>query len=325
MNKYTVKKYQKEDFTIWNDFLKKAKNATFLYHRDFMEYHSDRFEDFSLMIYQAEKLVAILPANVVGTTVFSHQGLTYGGLVLLPSSKLYNTITIVQSVLKYLEQQGILSLYLKKIPAIYCDYSSEEMDYLMFVCQAKVAMKHNVSVIDLKRTILISKSRKECIRRGKKLHLTIKEEANFESFWNQLLIPNLRDKYNATPVHSLAEITNLQKKFPDNIRHFNVYNNSELVCGTTLFLTDRVVKPQYIAGNENNNTLGSIDFLYDFLIKEVAKEKNFFDLGPSHENKGLNIVQNINFWKESFGAHSVIQDFYELETKNHSLLESILI
>ncbi|MEP7093237.1 MAG: GNAT family N-acetyltransferase, partial [Flavobacterium sp.] len=173
MDKYTIKKYEKTDSKIWNDFIDQAKNATFLFHRDFMEYHQDRFEDFSLLVYENEKLVAVLPANIVDSTVYSHQGLTYGGLVLLPTSKLYNTITIFQSILKYLSKEDVTIFYLKQIPSIYCEYSSSELDYLMYVCKSKIAMKHNISVIDFGRKILISKSRKECIRRGHKLGLFI--------------------------------------------------------------------------------------------------------------------------------------------------------
>ncbi|OUL63524.1 GNAT family N-acetyltransferase [Flavobacterium sp. AJR] len=325
MKNYTVKLYQETDYEKWNDFIGQAKNATFLFHRDFMEYHKDRFEDFSLLVFENEKLVSVLPANKVGNVVYSHQGLTYGGLVLMPVSKLYDTIFVFKAILEYLNKNDIGKLFFKDIPSIYCDYSSDEINYLMYVCNGKIIMKHNVSVISLKYNILITKSRKECIRRGQKLDLYIKEEDNLDTFWNQLLIPNLKEKYNSEPVHTLGEIMFLKSKFPDNIRHFNVYNNGELVCGTTLFITKNVVKPQYISGSSKNNILGSIDFLYDFLITEIAKNKDFFDFGPSHENNGFQIVKSINFWKESFGAHSLVQDFYEIQTSNYKLLDTVLI
>lgn len=325
MKNYTVKQYQESDYDSWNTFVSQAKNATFLFHRDFMEYHKNRFEDFSLMVYEDTKIVAILPANRVGETIYSHQGLTYGGLVLLVNSKLYDTIFVFQAVLKHLNDTGISKLYLKQIPSIYCDYPSDEINYLMYICHGKLKMKHNISVVDLHKKSQISKSRKECVRRGQKFGFIIKEETNLESFWNTILIPNLREKYNSKPVHTLNEILQLQKLFPKNIRHFNVYQEEELVCGTTLFITDNVVKPQYISGSEKNNAVGSIDFLYDYLINEIAKGKAFFDFGPSHEENGLKIVKNINFWKESFGAHSLVQDFYEVETANYKLLENVLI
>ncbi|MGQ7946786.1 GNAT family N-acetyltransferase [Flavobacterium sp. WC2509] len=325
MKNYSVKKYQETDYANWNAFISQAKNATFLFHRDFMDYHKDRFEDYSLMVFEGVKLVAVLPANRVGDCVYSHQGLTYGGLVLLPKSKLYNTIFVFKAILEYLNENQIYKLVLKQIPSIYCEYLSDEINYLMYVCKGKIIMKHNLSVISLNNDFVFSKSRKQCINRGKIQNLIIKEESNFEIFWNKLLIPNLKDKYGSKPVHSLKEIMSLKSKFPENIRHFNVYSNERLVAGTTLFMTKNVAKPQYIAGSEENNFLGCIDFLYDFLIKEVARGKFFFDLGPSHENKGLEIVENINFWKESFGANSLVQDFYEVETSNHYLLDTVLI
>jgi len=325
LKNYTIKPYETKDYCNWNAFISKAKNATFLFHRDFMEYHQDRFQDYSLIVMQGETMVCVLPANLVGDTIYSHQGLTYGGLVLLPDAKLYEVIYIFKALLTYLNNHAIAKFNLKKIPSIYCDTFSDEIDYLIHICKGITLMKHNVSVIKLDADFKISKSRRECINRGKKRNLSVKEESNLETFWNELLIPNLMIKYGSQPVHTLDEIMFLKSRFPNNIKHFNVYDADKLVCGTTVFITKRVVKPQYISGSENNNILGSIDFLYHYLITEVAKDKVFFDLGPSHENNGLSIMKNINFWKESFGALSLIQEFYEVETANHFLLSTVLI
>ena len=59
MKNYTIKKYNSEYFTIWNAFVSSSSNATFLFHRDFMEYHSDRFEDYSLLVFEDEKLISV--------------------------------------------------------------------------------------------------------------------------------------------------------------------------------------------------------------------------------------------------------------------------
>jgi len=42
-----------------------------------MEYHKDRFNDYSLLVYKDQKLFGLLPANITNDTVVSHQGLTY--------------------------------------------------------------------------------------------------------------------------------------------------------------------------------------------------------------------------------------------------------
>ena len=325
MKNYTVKLYEKNDFQVWNAFIGSAKNATFLFHRDFMEYHSDRFQDYSMMVFEEGKLVSVIPANKVENTVFSHQGLTYGGFFFGEKIKLGEVITITKSVLAFLHQNEISTLQLKLIPSIYKHFFSEEIEYCLFLTEARLIRRDCLSVIDLEKPFLITKTRKESIRRGEKNNLVIKEELNFELFWNEILIPNLSKKHNAKPVHSLEEIINLQKKFPENIRHFNVYFNGEIMAGTTVFVTDNVAHPQYISGNEKKNELGSIDYLYNHLIKKVFPEKCFFDFGPSHEENGKKINQGILFWKESFGAKTTVQDYYVLETKNFVLLNDILI
>ncbi|MFT7252078.1 MAG: hypothetical protein ACI9FW_001834, partial [Flavobacterium sp.] len=39
MKEITIKQYTPDYYPLWNEFVAKAKNATFLFHRDFMEYH----------------------------------------------------------------------------------------------------------------------------------------------------------------------------------------------------------------------------------------------------------------------------------------------
>ena len=51
---YKVFKYTAENKIEWDHFIATAKNATFLFQRDFMDYHQDRFEDFSLNMVQRE-------------------------------------------------------------------------------------------------------------------------------------------------------------------------------------------------------------------------------------------------------------------------------
>ena len=113
---YTIISYTDEKKAAWDTFCIQAKNATFLFRRDFMEYHKERFEDGSVLIYKSDKLVAILPANQSGDTIYSHQGLTYGGLVLAPKAKLVDVIEIFKALLQYLEAKGCKKLIVKISP-----------------------------------------------------------------------------------------------------------------------------------------------------------------------------------------------------------------
>jgi len=290
-----------------------------------MEYHQDRFEDFSLMVFKNEKLIAILPANKSGDTVYSHQGLTYGGLVLSNSVKFDVVLNAFKEVLNFLYAHEIETLILKQIPSIYCILPSDEVQYLMFILKAKLIRRDTLSVIDLHEKLKISGNRMEGIKRAKNLRLTIKEEQTFDDFWNEILIPNIHERHGVKPVHSLEEITWLKKRFPDNIRQFNVYNEDKIVAGTTIFETKNVAHSQYISGNNDKNQLGSLDVLHIHLINHVFKGKKFFDFGISNENQGKQINKGLQFWKEGFGARTIMQDFYEVKTENYQKLDTVFI
>ncbi|HEY6144132.1 MAG TPA: GNAT family N-acetyltransferase [Flavobacterium sp.] len=325
MKSYTIKRYEPKDYDSWNAFIGQAKNATFLFHRDFMEYHKDRFQDYSLIVLDGEKWVAVLSANIVANEVFSHQGLTYGGLVYNEKLKLASVIAIFKSVLSFLNENNIQKLQLKLIPSIYHQKPAEELNYALFLTEAQLIRRDAMSVIDLAKKMVIASGRKEGILKGKRNNLQIKEVDDFELFWNAILIPNLAQKYQAKPVHSLEEITQLKSLFPEKIRQFNVYENDVIVAGTTIFESATVAHSQYISGKDDKNGLGGLDLLYHYLITDIFKNKRFFDFGTSNENQGRQLNNGLSFWKESFGASTIVHDFYEVETSNYSLLESVLI
>lgn len=324
MKEYTIEPYQPRFKSVWNDFVATSKNATFLFHRDFMEYHEDRFDDFSLMVFKKEKLVALLPANKVGGTVHSHQGLTYGGLLLPKNSRFENVLYSFKVLLKYLDERHIATLYLKEIPSIYHQMPSGEIRYLSFILKAELIRRDALSVIDNRNKLKFSNSRLEGIKRAQKHHLKIIQDDDFRVFWHTILTPNLNNKHNADPVHSLEEILYLKERFPNNIKQFNAYHDGKVVAGATIFETPHVAHCQYISGNENKNMLGSLDALHDYLITTVYAKKPYFDFGTSNENDGLNINAGLQFWKEGFGARTITQDFYKIGTKNHTALKSVL-
>jgi hypothetical protein len=322
---YSVQKYQESDYAKWNAFIGQAKNATFLFHRDFMEYHKDRFEDFSVLIYENEKLVAVLPANKVENEVFSHQGLTYGGLVYNEKLKLASVIATFKSVLFFLNENKIGKLQVKLIPSIYHQKPAEELNYALFFAKANLKRRDTLAVINLANPCSLSKGRKAEIKKGKTNKLEIKEVEDFQEFWNKLLIPNLANKHQVKPVHSLQEITKLKALFPKNIRQFNVYENGLIIAGTTVFESENVVHSQYISGKIDKNDLGGLDVLHYYLLTDVFKNKRFFDFGTSNENQGKQLNNGLSYWKESFGASTIVHDFYEVETVNFNLLENIII
>lgn len=325
MKNLSVKIYQESDYKQWNAFVGQAKNATFLFHRDFMEYHKNRFEDYSLLIFESEKLVAVLPANKDKNSVFSHQGLTYGGLVYTEKTKLNDVIVVFQALLLFLKENKIEKLYLKTLPSIYAKKPAEEILYALFLTEAQLIRRDTLAVLALSQENEVAKIRKRGLEKGIRNALIIKEETVFEAFWNEILIPNLEARHQAKPVHSLAEIIKLKALFPTNIRQFNVYHKNKIVAGTTVFETDTVAHCQYISKYEKEENLGSLDFLYHFLIQDVFSNKRFFDFGISNEEQSKKLNSGLSYWKESFGASTIVHDFYEVETEKYTLLDAVLI
>ena len=324
MKSYELRFYRPEDYKDWNAFVQKAKNATFLFHRDYMDYHKDRFDDCSLVITENNKWVAVFPANRVEDEFRSHYGLTYGGLVLSRNTQLTHVVTILKHVFDFLKENNFKTLKVKTLPSMYAAIPSEELHYVFTALGAKLFRRDSLSVINLREQFKLTTSRKQSADRGIKHQLVIQEETVFDRFWNELHIPNLERKYGVRPIHSLEEITYLHSKFPENIRQFNVYHEGKIVAGTTLYVTDRVVHCQYIASNEDKNKLGSLDFLFRYLIQDVFKEKQYFDLGASNDYQGRSVVYGMQFWKQSFDAHTFIQDFYELSLDDVQHIDSIL-
>ena len=320
-----IRRYDPTLKPVWDNFLENCKNATFLFKRDFMDYHKNRFEDFSIMIYNGNKLIALVPGNIDLNNVYSHQGLTYGGILIQSDSKFTEYLEIFSEVLRFLKKKSINSLCVKQIPTIYNFNFNDELDYLSFVTDSKNYRKDIISVINLQSDFKIAKDRINGYKRGLKNLLEFREAHDFDDFWNELLIPNLEKKYSVNPVHSLDEIGLLKSRFKSNIRQFNVYKENKIVAGTTVFQTKNVVHVQYTASNSKKNILGSLDFLFYKLITDVYSKHKYFDFGTSNESDGKKINQGLMYWKEGFGARSLTQNFYKFDISSIGKIKSLFL
>ena len=321
MSNYRVEKYTRENRLAWDTFISEAKNATFLFARDFMEYHSDRFTDYSLLVYKDDLLYAVMPANIVGDKLYSHKGLTYGSLVLSKSAKLLYTFEAFKALLAFLNAKAISTLELRNIPTFYNTMPSDELSYFLFKANATLIKRDALMVIDTSNKTKFQKNRREGINKAKRNGLTTAVDDNFEGFWNEILIPNLQKKHGVAPVHSLEEIQLLATKFPDHIKQVNVYKDNVIVAGTTLFLTKTTIHPQYVSGNSDKNAFGSLDLAYDYIINHFDSSKRYFDFNISSEENGTALNSGLIFWKESCGARTYVADNYLIDTACYKTLD----
>ncbi|MGH7140115.1 MAG: GNAT family N-acetyltransferase, partial [Pirellulales bacterium] len=282
-----VVKYQPAYAPIWNGFLATASNATFLFHRDFLEYHSDRFVDCSLLVFDGEELTALLPANLSAGGLVSHGGLTYGGLVVRSGAGLEEIARSFRDVLAWCAASGIATLDYRRVPRIYARLPDDEMDYLLFLVGARLYRRDLSAAVERGPNALpYRKDRRSSVSTAVRRGCRIEPSQCFAAFWNNVLTPTLEARHGAKPVHSLEEIALLAERFPANIKQFNAIHNGEVVAGATMFVTERVAHTQYLAVTEEGRRLRALDLLIDHLLRNEFAGLRYFDFGTSNEQGG---------------------------------------
>lgn len=201
---FEVRQYTKEQEFEWDDFVQESKQGTFLFNRSYMDYHADRFLDCSLMIYREGRLYALLPANRVGATICSHQGLTYGGLITNTTATAVGVCEAFLEINKFLYTHGIRRVLYKCIPWIYHKIPAEEDLYALFhVCRAHLKYRYIASAVDQTNPVKWRRDRRHGVKSSLKENLIIERKSEKLSlFWN-ILTENLQEVHHAKPVHSL--------------------------------------------------------------------------------------------------------------------------
>ena len=304
----------------WDRFVEASKNGTFLLERRFMDYHADRFSDCSLMLYEDTELVALFPANWVEEErcIYSHQGLTYGGLIYTSSATQMQVLAMIQSILKwYVDYLQARRLVYKPIPYIYSTCAAQEDLYALFRAQAQLKTRGVSSVVTMQNPLQMRKLRlrgaRKAIDNGLYIDRMVEDDwTTLHAFW-ELLTQVLKEHHHVAPVHSFEEMQLLMSRFPQQIKLFLVRKEREVVAGCLVFVTRQVAHIQYIASGETGRELGALDLLFRHLINERYKQMAYLDFGISTEQGGQWLNDGLIFQKEGFGARAVCYDTYEVE------------
>ncbi|MCX2717894.1 GNAT family N-acetyltransferase [Helicobacter sp. MIT 21-1697] len=296
---------------LWNAFNQSAKNGIFLFDRDYMDYHADRFVDNSLLFYEGEKLLALLPLNVEGKTLCSHQGLTFGGFVIGDSMRQAKMLECFSSLREYMKERGFERLLYKVLPYIYHQSPAQEDLYALFRNGAKLYRTDCSTTIDLRNAFKMSELRKRGVKKAKKEGIVIEQSSDFSSFV-ALVNEVLQDKHNAKAVHNAEELSLLYSRFMENIKLFVAKSKSEILAATLLFLYPHLIHTQYLAVNDKGREIGALDLLLKTLIDTYAQSKTYFDFGISTESNGTFLNTGLISQKEGFGGRTITHQFYEL-------------
>lgn len=318
-NRCTIRRYDPlTDREVWDQTVDKSRNGTFLFRRDYMDYHADRFEDYSL-IADIRGHKALLPACQVhtpdgGRELHSHSGLTYGGWVL-PAGKLDGTdvLQLYETLITLAGKENFSAIIIKPVPYIYHSSPSQEEEYALWRCGARLEGVNLASVIERRRF-----SGFDYMHRRYLSHVSAENPQISRLYageiapFHSMLTACLHDRYHAAPLHTLKELQLLMERFPEQIRVYVLRNtDGQLHAGVCLYLTGQTAHCQYIGCTEEGRRHRYLSWLFHTLIEEFA-DIPYFDFGTSNEAGGRVLNPSLHAFKFGHGAGSVIYPAYRI-------------
>ncbi|MDR7376293.1 hypothetical protein J2X19_000951 [Rhodoferax ferrireducens] len=313
-----VRPFEARDADAWDSYCGQALQGTFLHTRRFLSYHGDRFVDQSLILECDKKWVGLFPAAsdpVRRECIISHPGITYGGLLHCGQLQGSSAMESLRQIQAYYRQQGFQEILYKAVPAIYHRAPAQDDLYALFRLGA-VRVRADLScTIDLQQRLRISSRRGRGLRKALAAGVEMAEGHTFLPALWEVLADNLQRKHQAVPVHSLAEISLLAERFPQNVRCVVARWQQKIVAGVLLFNTPSVHHAQYIASSAEGYRLSALDAIFDNCITMAIEAGcRWFDFGTSNEQGGTILNNSLYEFKSEFGGGGVVHEFYTLRS-----------
>ena len=311
----TIKRYNAEFKSVWDDLISKSANGNFLFNRSFMDYHQDKFEDFSHLIWNGGELTAVFVAGMSRNrqndeVLVAHPGLTCGGLITLGNLKYSVLEEVYRLLLEEYKKMGVTSLAVKLVPRVFCRHPSDADLFFFYKNSFHLSNRELNTVIDLTNPLQISRGRKSQVRKAIKNGVIIEMTEDYAPFW-QVLTDNLQQTHKIKPVHTLEEIQLLYQKNPDNIKLYVAKVDNRVVAGVVTFsdLRQGYVHTQYISNSEEGKLIGAVDAVLMHVVQEAQVSYSRFSFGIS------TVKGNVNYGllnhKEGYSTEAEIIDTYE--------------
>lgn len=305
----TLETYSPDMAALWNDTVRASRNGTFLHLRDYMDYHSDRFADCSLIARDAAgRIIAVLPAHQAGDTVASHRGLSYGGWLMTPRADAEAMMEIWPLMVEHYHKLGLKTLVYKPSPHIFHKYPAEEDLYALFCAGGQLESSLISSVVDNAAPLGFDMAARQSVRKAARAGITVGESDDWAGFW-AVLSALLMERHNARPVHTLDEILLLHSRFPDNIRLHTATFEGRIVAGVVIYASDTCAHSQYAATTAEGRSMRALPLLYSHIMERYAALR-YFDFGTSNEDGGRILNTGLIRQKCGFGARAVVYNTY---------------
>lgn len=310
----TAVRYDDSQKNIWNDFNRCSKCNLFMFDREYMDYHRDRFVDHSLIFYDKGKVVALLPMSEHGKILISHGGLTYGGFITDNSMKQHTMNDCFTTLITYAKTNRFSQIIYKCIPHIFHNQPAEEDRFSLFANNAGLFSIDVSTYINLTNPIKMPKGRKAQIKRAQREKIEIKEVRELCDYESFIELENdvLMSRHNVKAVHTGQELKLLHDRFPQNIHLIVAKKDNNIIAGTVLYEYDNVVHTQYMAANDEARRLGALDLTIYTVIEKYRVNKKWLDFGISTEHGKVYLNEGLCSQKEGFGGRTGVYEIWKL-------------
>jgi len=309
-----IQKYSLKFKELWDSFIDKADNGFFFFKRNYMEYHADRFYDYSLIVFIDNEIKALFPCNLNGDIIYSHQGLSYGGVLHEVDADIYILNSIHKAIISYFNNLGIKHINISPIPSLYSKTKNDFYEQILKEEPTNILVQKPISTIDHELVKLPT-------RRKLRIPKTHEDNYCFEIVDDMNMVwPMIEQCYLSqhgfNPVHSQSEIAYLKNCFPEKILINTIKENvpNAPILAALITLDDkRIVKFQYIGYTEIARKANVIDYLYYKTINKSISENKNVDMGHSIDINSNQINNKILFAKRRHGAVEITATTYSID------------
>ena len=307
--------YSSDYRRVWDQLIDQAANAAVIHYRAYLEYHLHRFAEVSALVFHQDELIAVFPAESGHDQVYSYRGLTFAGLILRKGCSRNLLFQAWKSITNHYSLMGYSQLEIQPSPGFFWKEAK-----LQFTAEDFVGMGWAQTGMKIYDTVKLpyeirDRGKLWGIRRAQALGLSVRLAEELDTFWIEILQPNLLKRHDAAPVHSLKEIKQLKSSFPAAIQLWTVSQKGLLLGGCLLYVHGQVVHSQYIASSEEGRKLRCLDLLFAQLIEDFGSSHTYFSLGTSSNPRDGQRDSGLVKWKKSLGAQEIPAFSWKMDLK----------
>ena len=145
------------------------------------------------------------------------------------------------------------------------------------------------------------------VNKANRYDVSVRESSDLATYW-QILTDALQKRHMTKPTHTLAQISYLQKKFPEQIRLFSSFSGDQMVAGVLIFDCGQTIHTQYIVASEDGFawcTRFDISQAYQL----VFNDRTWFSFGSASDEQGTRLNKGLarqkNVWSQECSLSTI--------------------